>query len=1007
VVVRAFDEFVAREVALKELAVDGAGEPPANTPLGKVRETERQETARRRFLREARLTARLDHPGIVSVLELAHRPDGTVFCAQKLIRGETLKKRLERCTSMRERLQLLPHLVAACQAVAYAHAHGVIHRDLKPSNIMVGPFGETVVVDWGLAKASHEPEPEIALSLSASELGTELTRTGLAMGTPGYMSPEQARGDRVGVDERSDVFSLGVVLYELLTGRVPFDGATTEHVIERLLTGCFHPARDVTPEVPAELAAIAGRALQFAPEARYPSAGALAAELAAYAAGGRVHAYHYRPWELLKKFVAANRALSAVSAAGILVLFVAAGIILHQLRVTRANLAQSFIERARTAETSSDWARAAGYYAASRIERDSLEARWGYALAAEHISPRLFFRRGAESSYLDVGLLPGGRVLALGRQGRFLVGSDLESGAELWRTGLPENAEEIWFQPFLLVSVSSTTRGQAGNLERTKTLIDAVTGRVLGSFNYTVGHPCWHTTFPPPVLVSAVGLVTAGEKTTPSILAPTVTHPSSCAVSEDGHQVAFDDSRGFVHLWSLDEQKELGVRVASDVRDLLFTGHGLAVVRASTIDLFGGDEGDFSVEIPRGSGTVTRPRTGAVVVARDGHRVILDRGGTNHADLVDLRSRSVLSSFSYVPGEPRFSFSEDGGRLFAAGLLGGSSLTAWELRALKPRKVFEGSARDGFFASADGRRILVYHFAMGSSQWELFDESGMRLLGGSLGYRANVNISPDGHRVLTRDADGVRILDADTGRVVWEVDCKDCLRLEPSADGRRFLSSSGKLLTLWAEGSPDPLWTETERVGPAGGALRVSPDGTRIAWAQGRVAHVHTLGNPNEFEARFEEDVSDTSFSNDGKRLVVASRAEIGAFRVGSWEPLWRIPSFASSYVAVDTSSDDSVVLMEYDALGTVLLDGKTGRHLATVRPSKPRSVYAAEVVLPNLKARISRGGARWELWDFPEPDRAAAQESLARIVAATGLQMQGVELVDVVPPAAAPGPKP
>jgi serine/threonine protein kinase/WD40 repeat protein len=1005
VVVRAFDEFVAREVALKELAVAHAGEPSASTPSGQVPETERQEAARRRFLREARLTARLDHPGIVSVLELARRPDGTVFCAQKLIRGETLKKRLERCTSLRERLQLLPHLIDACQAVAYAHAHGVIHRDLKPSNIMVGSFGETVVVDWGLAKVSGDPEsgePEMAELLTALGRGTELTRTGLAMGTPGYMSPEQARGERMSVDERSDVFSLGVVLYEFLTGRVPFDGATTEHIVERLLTGRFHPVRAVTPEVPAELAAIAGRALDLAPEGRYPNAGALAAELDAYAAGGKVHAYRYRPWELLKKFIAANRALSAVTAVALLVLLAAAGIILRQFQVTRANLAQSFIERARTAETSSDWARAAGYYAASRVEQDSLEARWGYALAAEHISPRLFFRRGVASSYLDVGLLPGGRVLSLGRQGQFLVGSDLESGAELWRMEMPESASRVWFQPYRLVSMTSTTPGKASDPEQRTTVLDAVTGRVLGSFDYAVGHPCWRSPFPPPVLVSAAGLVTAREGTTPKILAPTVKRPWSCAVSEDGHRVAFDDSRGFVHVWSLDDDQEIGHRVASDVRDLLFTRHGVAVVRASTIDLFAGDEGDFSVEIPQGSGTITRPFPGAVVAANDGHRLILDRGGTNHADLVDLESRTVLSSFSYAPGVARFAFSADGGRLFAVGLLGGSSLTAWELRPVKPRRVFEGGAHDSFFASADGRRILIFHFAMDSSSWELYDENGVRLLAGSLGYRANVNISPNGNRILTRDGDGVRVLDADTGRVVWEIACNDCLRLEPSADGRRFLSSSGKRITLWAEGSPDPIWTETERVGPTGGALRLSLDGTRVAWGHGGIARVHTLGSPTEFEARFEEDVSDVSFSNDGKRLVVASRSEIAAWRVGSWEPLWRVPSFASSYVALDTSSDDSIVLIEHDALGTALLDGETGHHLATVRPSKPRSVYPAEALLPSLKRKISRGGGRWELWDFPEPDRASPRESLARITAAAGLQMQGVELVDVAPPAAA-----
>ena len=154
-VIRVFDEFVAREVALKELAIAGSGDSATTASTGPTSDRERR-LARRRFLREARLTARLDHPGIVSVLELARRPDGTVFCAQKLIRGETLQARMARCQSFQDRLPCVRHVLDACQAIAFAHSRKVIHRDLKPSNIMVGEYGETVVVDWGLAERQAE-----------------------------------------------------------------------------------------------------------------------------------------------------------------------------------------------------------------------------------------------------------------------------------------------------------------------------------------------------------------------------------------------------------------------------------------------------------------------------------------------------------------------------------------------------------------------------------------------------------------------------------------------------------------------------------------------------------------------------------------------------------------------------------------------------------------------------------------------------------------------------------
>src|SRR5258705_6027676 len=256
VVWRALDEFVGREVALKELSARALTDPS-------------ESNAWRRFLREARLTAQLDHPGIVAVHEVARRPDGTPFCAQKLIRGETLKARLARCQSLAQRLELLPHLIDTCQAVAYAHSRGVIHRDLKPSNIMIGAFGETVVLDWGLAKKRGEvDDPEAAIPSSEPDL----TVHGVALGTPAYMSPEQARGALPEIDERSDVFNLGAILYEVLTGRAPFAGATSRELMDQAIAGRISPVSAVCPEAPVEHAAVCVHALYPDPRDRYTNA---------------------------------------------------------------------------------------------------------------------------------------------------------------------------------------------------------------------------------------------------------------------------------------------------------------------------------------------------------------------------------------------------------------------------------------------------------------------------------------------------------------------------------------------------------------------------------------------------------------------------------------------------------------------------------------------------------------------------------------------------------------
>jgi formylglycine-generating enzyme required for sulfatase activity/serine/threonine protein kinase len=357
----ALDRELSRRVALKELQGRFADDPNIQS----------------RFLREVEVTGRLEHFGVVPVYSLGRDAHGRPFYAMRFIEGETLEQAIARfhkeededgpdagrsaAEKTRAFRELLRRFLDVCDVVGFAHSRGVLHRDLKPQNVLLGPFGETVVADWGMAKLldepadvdHHSPFAPGAYGVESAATSDSLTEIGAVLGTIRYMSPEQADGSSQTAGIASDVYGLGATLYHLLTGRPPIEKGDFHDCLDRARRGVFPPPRQVNPKISPTLEAICLKAMKLIPSERYASPRALADDLERWLADEPVSAKRDHWLVRTRRWIGRNRVPVAAAAAALAVALLGAGFLLYQAQlqaIERRAHAQGLITALRTSE---------------------------------------------------------------------------------------------------------------------------------------------------------------------------------------------------------------------------------------------------------------------------------------------------------------------------------------------------------------------------------------------------------------------------------------------------------------------------------------------------------------------------------------------------------------------------------------------------------------------------------------------------------------------------------
>ncbi len=851
-------------------------------------------TMQARFEREAWLTARLQHPGIVPIYEAGRWPNGESFYAMRLVAGRPLSEVIAGCGSLDERLALLPKVVAVSEAVAYAHTQRVLHRDLKPHNVMIGPFGDVVVIDWGLAKDLAQPDVGASSDGEWDAGSVGETVAGSVIGTPAYMPPEQARGQPV--DQRADVYALGALLYHVLTGAPPFDGASNTEILGRVLNDGPQPVEQRQPGVPRDLAAVIKKAMARDPAARYADAGELCDELQRFVTGQLVRAHQYSRAVLVRRAIKRHPLAAAV---GVFALVLALlGAVAVRRIVVEKEAAESrgrelLLGQARALLETDPTASVAllKRYPDRAGESEAVRA---IALDAESRGVARHVLSAHTSDVRDVAFSPDGAELA-------------SAGAD--------GALHLWN-----VATGASRRIHTSNNAITNVLYDPRGAYLAASLGPLPGMLLWDRragTSRRLALDSDVYII---------------------AFSPDGALLAGGDIGGTVHLWSVTDGKARTLTGHTDwIESVEFAPDGKSLLSASqdgTARLWNVASGESQVLALDGQGYVG-------VFSRDGRRAAVGcENGSVHLYSIDGAAQPVRVVRADPAAVDYIAFSPDGAHLAWAGLsrdVHVLDLRSNELTALHGHEDDVG----GMTFLPDG--TLVTASADGTlRRWDLASRLGTALRGHTDHIQA-MAVSADGRRVASGGADRtVRVWELEPAprthgvHVSKEGEIRaprgnDLLYFRPDGGGLGVLDlRSGRGQTIetrrqWARYTGDPngrhlayrdllrkvsivdLAGGTERdlspdIELVGAAMEFSPDGATLAfpgWTGVRLVDVNTLrlskrelpypsGRLTQEGMKYNK----LQYSDDGRELLgVRGRTEVGEIVV------WNVASAVATVI--------------------------------------------------------------------------------------------------------------